>query len=46
MSAGKIYPDHFDFRPYDPLRDEDFRRPYFLAVRDERTDLLRTLAGS
>jgi FkbM family methyltransferase len=44
--VGKIYPDHVEFRPYDPLIDEDFRGPNFLAVRRERADLLTNLAAS
>jgi FkbM family methyltransferase len=44
--VGKIYPDHVEFRPYDPLIDEDFRGPNFLAVRRERADLVTSLARS
>jgi hypothetical protein len=40
----KIYPDHVEFRAYDPLTDEDFRGPNYLAVRSERADLLTNLA--
>jgi FkbM family methyltransferase len=46
FEVGKIYPDHVDFRAYEPLIDEDFRGPNYLAVRKERTALIATLAGS
>jgi FkbM family methyltransferase len=43
--VGKIYPNHVDFRPYDPYLDEDFRGPNYLAVRSERAAVVAALSG-
>ena len=40
--VGKVYPTYVDFRGYHP-RDEDFRGPNYLAVREERADILRAV---
>jgi FkbM family methyltransferase len=46
FAVGKIYPNHVDFRPYDPAIDEDFRGPNYVAVRADRADLVAALSGS
>ncbi len=42
--VGKLYPNYLDVRPY-RLEDEDFVGPNFMAIRRERTDLLRSLGA-
>jgi FkbM family methyltransferase len=42
-AAGKIFPDHVDFREYE-LKDEDFMGPNYLAVRRDRSDLIALLS--
>lgn len=42
-AVGKIFPNHVDFRPYQ-LSDEDFRGLNYLAVRQNRKDLIARLA--
>jgi len=41
---GKIYPTYVDFRDYD-LDHEDFIGPNYLAVQEDRNDLLKELMG-
>lgn len=43
--VGKIYPNYVDFRNYD-FCHEDFRGPNFLAIRNERTDIIEALRQS
>ncbi len=43
--VGRVFPTHVDFAPYDPLYDEDFRGPNFVAVGPGRDALLAALAG-
>jgi FkbM family methyltransferase len=38
----KLFPEHFDFRPY-RLEDEDFLGPNYVAVRSERADIIEVL---
>lgn len=42
FAFGKIYPGYVDFRPYE-LADEDFRGPNYLAVRNDRPELIAAL---
>lgn len=42
---GKIYPGYVEFRDYE-FRHEDFLGPNFLAVRQQRTDLITRLSGA
>jgi FkbM family methyltransferase len=42
-TLGKIYPGFVEFRDYD-LQQEDFRGPNFLAVREDCSDLIKTLS--
>ncbi len=41
--VGKIYPGYVEFRDYD-LRHEDFLGPNFIAVRQERADVIKMLS--
>jgi FkbM family methyltransferase len=41
---GKIFPNYVDFRTYDAWRDEDFRGSNYVAVHQDRGDLVRRLA--
>jgi FkbM family methyltransferase len=42
-AVGKLFPRGVEFRPYAP-RDEDFRGPNYVAVRENRQDLLDALS--
>jgi FkbM family methyltransferase len=44
MVVGKLYPTYVDFRDYD-VTHEDFIGPNFVAVQEDRSDLIRLLAG-
>lgn len=43
-SIGRIYPNYVEFRDYVPLRDETFLGPNYLAVRNDRHDLIEILS--
>jgi FkbM family methyltransferase len=43
--VGKIYPGGVDFRDYDAQHDETFRGPNYLAVRQDRADLIRAVVA-
>lgn len=42
MVVGKLYPNYVDFRRYDEVH-EDFIGPNYVAVRDDRPDLVKLL---
>jgi FkbM family methyltransferase len=41
---GRIYPNYVELRDYIPLRDETFLGPNYLAVRNDRADLIEILS--
>jgi FkbM family methyltransferase len=43
FEVGKIYPDGVEFKAFDPLHDENFTGPNFLAVQSSETDLIARL---
>jgi len=44
FAIGKIWPREVEFCDYEPRTAEDFRGPNYLAVRRERSDLIRQLS--
>jgi FkbM family methyltransferase len=43
FEVGKIYPDGVEFKEFDPLHDENFTGPNFLAVHRSETELIAQL---
>ena len=40
--VGKLFPNHVDFRKYD-LQDEDFLGPNYVAVREDKSQIIQAL---